>query len=150
MGKCYVRGIAKFKSVAKFHAAYLQGGGTPRRKSVGKDRLNAGRKVGRKLNRRSKAQRAAMERSKHTGMSRACVSESANLEPSECKSNRHGKEGQCSLAADLLCLPLCGGGARGRLRMGLPPPGLSRGGRNYVKVADRIILSPNRINVNPN
>ena len=47
-------GKKKFNNVAQFHAAYLEAGGSPRRKSVGNDRFYRGVKVGRALKRRGK------------------------------------------------------------------------------------------------
>ena len=133
-------GTRKFKSVAKFHAAYLELGGTPRRKSVGKDRLNAGRKVGRKMNRLSHAQQHARAAAEAHGRAHPFI-ERNNLYPSESKTNRHGKQGQDSLAAYQLRLPRgaswCG---TGRQRLG--PPGRSRGGRHYVKIGDRAAAQP--------
>ena len=131
-------GVRKFKSVTAFHAAYLEQGGTPRKKSVGKDRLFAGVPIGRKRNRVSKAKCAASAAAAckgKAGWERRCT-----LVPSESKNNRHGLNGQCSRAADCLNLMLShrergGGYADQGLRNG---PGSSKGGRRYVKIADRL------------
>ena len=132
-------GTRKFKSVAQFHAAYLELGGTPRRKSVGKDRLNAGRKVGRKHNRLSWAQRNAMERACVNGTARLASDGRADLYPSASVNNRHGMEGQASSAAQALALPRNNHweAPTGRHRLGPGPPGRSKGCRHYVKIANR-------------
>ena len=132
-------GTRKFNSVATFHAAYLELGGTPRRKSVGKDRLNAGRKIGRKHNRLSWAQRNALWRASVNGTARLAKDDRHDLYPSESVNNRHGLEGQASRAAAALVLPRSSPWTNtGRHKLGPGPPGRSKGGRNYVKVADRI------------
>ena len=126
-------GIRKFKSVAAFHAAYLEQGGTPRKKSVGKDRLFAGVPIGRKRNRVSKAKCAASAAAAckgKAGWERRCT-----LVPSESKNNRHGLNGQCSRAADCLNLMLShrergGGYAHQGLRNG---PGSSNEGRTQIR-----------------
>jgi hypothetical protein len=97
-------GVRRFKSVAAFHQAYLEQSGTPRKKSVGKDRLFGGMKVGRKLNRRSKKQRAAANAADLAGKARRCDQNRSTLVPSESKNNRHGMRGQASQAADRLLL----------------------------------------------
>ena len=132
-------GARTFKSVASFHAAYLELGGTPRKKSVGKDRLNAGVPIGRKKNRRSIKERVASTSATVRGTALFHVRE--KLYPSDSKTNRHGKDGQCSLAACNLRLPLGAAWTRQRNhRLNPLPPGgrLSKGGRKYVKVCDRV------------
>ena len=127
-------GVPKFKSVAAFHAAYLEQGGTPRNKSVGKDRLFAGAKMHRKLNRRSKKQHEAMAKAAYEGRSRECDQHAqTGLTPSESKNNRHGMNGQSSLAANMLNLNRSYSATDyGTLKGGIG--GRSKGGRNYVKV----------------
>ena len=130
-------GIRKFKSVAAFHQAYLEQGGTPRKKSVGKDRLLAGWKIGRKLNRKSKKQRAAGAAAAAAGSARiptgVCGNSRETLVPSESKNNRHGMGGQASKAADALMLARSYTATQ-VLTLRVHPPGRSKGGRDYVKV----------------
>ena len=130
-------GTRKFRSVAAFHEEYLEQGGTPRKKSVGKDRLMSGVPIGRKLNRLSKKQlaskaaaakagKAAIQRPGYCGLGRF------TLVPSESKNNRHGMGGQASVAAAQLMLNRSYTATDAlTLRTG---PGCSKGGRNYVKV----------------
>ena len=132
------------ESVAAFHQAYLELGGTPRKKSVGKDRLLAGVPIGRKLNRMSKAQRKKTTAAMDAGMSRIptgfCGTNRRTLVPSASQSNRHGMGGQASKAADMLNLNRSYGATNDlQLRVG---PGSSSfllwgSGRDFVKVADR-------------
>jgi hypothetical protein len=130
-------GVRKFKSVAAFHLAYLEQGGTPRKKSVGKDRLLAGVPIGRKLNRVSKKQSQAKTAAAAAGRSRVptgyCGTSRLTLVPSNSKNNRHGMGGQASLAADQLNLSRSYSATRS-LTLRVHPPGNSKGGRNYVKV----------------
>lgn len=129
-------GTRKFRSVAAFHEEYLEQGGTPRKKSVGKDRLMSGVPIGRKLNRLSKKQLVSKAAAAKAGKSRIptgyCGLSRFTLVPSESKNNRHGMGGQASLAADQLMLNRSYTATHAlTLRTG---PGCSKGGRNYVKV----------------
>ena len=129
-------GTRKFRSVAAFHEEYLEQGGTPRKKSVGKDRLMSGVPIGRKLNRLSKKQlaskAAAAKAGKRSFPTGYCGLSRFTLVPSESKNNRHGMGGQASLAADQLMLNRSYTATHAlTLRVG---PGCSKGGRNYVKV----------------
>ena len=133
----HTSGVRKFRSVAAFHQAYLEQGGTPRKKSVGKDRLLAGVPIGRKLNRTSHKQRAARVAAEVAGRARIpsgpCGTSRLTLVPSESKNNRHGMGGQASAAADALMLARSYTATR-QLRLRDNAAGQSKGGRNYVKV----------------
>jgi hypothetical protein len=130
-------GVRKFKSVSAFHEEYLQQGGTPRKKSVGKDRLLAGVPIGRKLNRISKKQSEVKAKAAAAGRSRIptgpCGTSRLTLVPSKSTNNRHGMGGQASKAAAELRLARSYTTTQ-QLTLRVHPPGHSKGGRHYVKV----------------